>query len=103
MTARIIWAGCIASRWLGAASLVLTAAALVHLSENRLLLAGIIVAGAAQTLVSFRLEFDRAMLETLGEEANPAQFVTARRLVPVSMILVTFQAFAAAVAVLGWR
>lgn len=83
MIARTAHALCVAARWPAAASLVLTGAALVHLSESRILLAAVVVAGAVQTYLAFRIEFDRVIFEAIAYDAG------------------SFESFDAALAALG--
>ena len=69
MIARTAVALCIANRWFAAASLVLTGAALVHLSESRPLLATLVVAGGVQAYLAFRIELDRVLFESVASGA----------------------------------
>lgn len=72
MIARTAAALCIASRWFGASSLVLTAGALMQLPAysvaHRSVLTAIIAVGAVHSYLAFRIELDRVVFEAAAAD-----------------------------------
>ena len=71
-----------ANRWFAAASLLLTAVAFIR-AEGSIISSAMIVAGAVQAYLAFRIELDRAVFEAIANQAG------------------TFEGFDAAAAAIG--
>lgn len=83
MIARTAAALCVAGRWVGAASLLLTAGALMQLptygAAHRIVLTAILVAGAGQAYLSFRVELDRLIFEAAANDTAALERFDAAR------------------------